>query len=232
MFGFKSLAAAVVVAAAPVLAIAAPAAAAEITRTQAYQFADGLGAGQNVARAEDGVALRNVSNLRILVQEFKGNYGGVKVPATVTGVADGNRDGLDDDGRVNVALFGSYACLKLGTGSYSVANGRCAAVAAAAVAPAAASARGVEAATRWHVATENYWAAQSAGARVGARNVAAVRNAFSELRAGVTVKGLSDANRDGNDDDGRITFASSAGSFCLTLPTRAGVVGTVVKGGC
>lgn len=212
-------------------ASASTASVADATPTMAHQFADGLGGGQKVAWAEDAVPMRSVDNLGILTREFRDNYGGVALPVTVMGVRDGDRDGLDDDGRVSVALFGASACLKLGKASYAVVDGGCGTLSTSAVSSARASARGVAAATRWNVASENAWAAQGMGVRQAAWSIPAIRAALSEVRPGVTVRGLVDRNRNGIDDDGKLTFTSSTGSVCLQL-SRTGGAPTLTSGAC
>ncbi len=199
----------------------AHAAATEGTHTQAYSFADGLGGGQQVARAEDGVPMRSVSNLRILAAEFRNGYGGVALPVTVSGITDANGDKLDDDGKVDVALFGAKACLKLWSSSYTVANGTCT-LSTASTNAVRASAVGVAGASRWYVASENAWAAQGYGTRMHAYNLTAIRSGFTELRAGVTVRGLVDVNKNGIDDDGRFKVTNGTSSVCVQLSSTGG----------
>lgn len=212
-------------------ATAGAAHATEGTSTMAYSFAEGLGGGQKVAWAEDGVPMRSVENLNILVAEFRSNFGGVPLPVSVKGVADADRDGLDDDGRVSVAMFSANACLKLGARSFAVVDGGCGTVAPVAVSSTKASARGVAAATRWNVASENAWAAQGLGVRQAAWSVQAIRAALTEVRPGVTVRGLADRNRNGIDDDGKLTFTSATGSVCLQL-SRTGGAPVLTSGAC
>ncbi len=198
------------------------------TATRAFQFAEGLGAGANVAWAEDEVPLRHAENLSILVREFRAGYGGVPLPVTVTGIVDSDADSLDDDGRVNIGLFGSEACLRLSSTTYTVTPAACRAHAATVKAPAGASARGVDAARRWLVANAN----AGTGRRVSAWDVASLRSALSEVRSGVRVSGIVDRNRNGIDDDGKVGFTSAKGSICLVLSRDVRRAGRIVYAAC
>jgi hypothetical protein len=201
-------------------------------KTMAIEFAEGLGAGQNVAHAEDGIPMRSVENLEILAGEFRLGYGGTPLPVKVTGITDRNSNGIDDDGRVEVSLFGSQSCLALGSSSYKVSRGGCAVTSAAAKGLATRSARGVDAARRWRVSSENAYAAQGLGDTMSTWNIDALSVSLTELRAGVRMTGLTDRNHDNADDDGKLTFSSSAGSVCLHLSKSTRTAGTDTAGTC
>lgn len=68
--------------------------------------AEALRLGANAKSRADDKPMRSVSVLRDVAKELPSSV-------TVSGIDDGNGDGLDDDGRVSVAYEGKNACVEL-----------------------------------------------------------------------------------------------------------------------
>ena len=63
----------------------------------------------------------------------------------------------------------------------------------------------------------------------GARSVAAIKESLADVAGSPKAVGLTDADRDGLDDDGKVQLDVDGASACLTLPATG--EDTTVKGG-
>lgn len=77
-----------------------------IDETAARGQAEGLRAGLKVSDVADEEGVRSVSAIEEAAADLPGD-------PEVTGIDDGDGDGLDDDGKVQVTVDGSSACVSL-----------------------------------------------------------------------------------------------------------------------
>lgn len=89
-------------------------------RAGARAVAEAIRAALVAAELESGGQLRDVDRLREAVADLPGD-------PQVSGIDDADGDGLDDDGKVEVAVNGEQACLTVpdGEGDIDVAAGAC-----------------------------------------------------------------------------------------------------------
>lgn len=89
-----------------------------VSQTAARAQAEALRGLLKTRADDDATRYRTVTVLNEAIKDLPGD-------TTVTGVADTDGDGLDDDGRVQVTMNGESACLAVSGTNTTVTNGAC-----------------------------------------------------------------------------------------------------------
>jgi hypothetical protein len=136
----------------------------------------------------------------------------------VTGLADRNHDGLDDDAKISVRVMSNIATLTLRKNrTFSVTDG------------------GFVFKNRRSVLKESAQAFDRvlrfvAATGVDSWDMRLLKEVKAEMPTGVRVVSDYDGNHDGYDDDGRLTFLANGKAVTLTIGNTAKQVGKVTYG--
>lgn len=164
----------------------------------------------------DGRSTRAIRAHLQVVKELNKDIGFELVK--VSGLSDRNRDGLDDDAKLTVRVLDNLATLTLHQNqTYTVADGGFIFHNRRAVLKE--SAQSFDRALRIAAAFgEDSW------------NMAGINFLKAEMPTGVRVVSDYDGNRDGYDDDGRLTFLAKGKAVTLTIGNTGTQVGKVTYG--
>lgn len=142
-------------------------------------------------------------------------------------LVDKNHNKYDDDGQITFRLSYNSACLNVKTGT--VSDHACGTKKPVNKTPLQRAAKTVDAEIRWSVKVTNRveeYAPISLWSYDDLRDIAA-----ADVVDGVKVT-MTDKNRDGLEDDGRIEFAKNGNKVCLNLPRVTKTKSTITFGKC
>ena len=208
-----------VVAAAPAGATSRPAP----RSTVAMLFAEIVAESAQIGADMDGVDGRSIHTMRAAATEvtadFRADFGAGAM--TVSGLSDRNRDGLDDDGRMNVRVLDNVGVVSMHRdSSYVIADGGFVFKNSRAV---------LKESAQSFDRTLRFWAGLAVSP-TDAWDMTLIKDMKYDMPRGVRVVSDHDGNHDGYDDDGRLTFLARGKAVTLTIGNTPKQVGTVTYG--
>ena len=214
-------AAAVTALAAAAFAGTATAATTTPTTPQRATFVVGLGEVFADTAATKAGGPRKLRSLKSALADLRRDWydmGGGHLPLVLSGVADRNQDGIDDDGVVTLTLFANRAVVDLTKKTPVVRDGGFVLK----------DRRAVLKESALNLDTELRWVAASVGADTWDMEVIDILRA--DAAPGVRVVSDHDGNRDGLDDDGRLTLLKNGKAVTLTIGNTLKEKGKVTYG--
>lgn len=190
--------------------------------TAAVQLGEGVADGAAFYADDTGVDGRSLRTMRHaateIVTELNRAWG--KSFMTVTGLSDRNRDGLDDDGAMTIRVLDNRATVTMHRNrTYAVVDAGFVFTNSRSVLKE--SAQSVDRTLRL-IAGSPYGA--------DAWDMDVIKEMKAEAAPGVRVVSDFDANHDGYDDDGRLTFLAGGKAVTLTIGNTPKEVGKVTYG--
>ena len=208
-----------VVAAAPAGATGRPAP----RTTGAMLFADFVAESAWIGADMDGVDGRSINTMRAAAAEvsadWRKDFGAGFM--TVSGLSDRNRDGLDDDGKMDVRVLDNVGVVTMHRDRlYAIADGGFVFKNSRAV---------LKESAQSFDRTLRFWAGIPAYP-TDAWDMTLIKAMKYEMPDGVSVVSDHDGNHDGYDDDGRLTFLARGKAVTLTIGNTPNQVGKVTYG--